>query len=177
MDEPLENLYFNWLCAKVIQLDNPTPSLKYDMLFRFLHTTEYVWLIAGDDDRFEDGVELRQEFLSELGLDDNPEWDHLPCSVFEMLVALSKRCEFATDVPYIDWFWELIENLGLRPFNDAAFGNGVRVPEILYTFIWRQYDYNGRGGLFPLEHSVHDQSETPVWYQFSDYLTDQKRMP
>ena len=176
MDEPLDNLYFNWLCAKVIQLENPTPSLRYDMLFRILHSTEYVWLIPGDDDRAEDGVELRQNFLDETGLEDDLHWEHQVCSVFEMLVAFSKRCEFATDVPYIDWFWEFIENLGLRPFNDAADGWDL-VPEILYTFVWRQYDFNGRGGLFPIEHCVHDQTQTDVWYQFSDYLTDQNRMP
>ena len=176
MDEPLDNLYFNWLCAKVIQLENPTPSLRYDKLFRILHSTEYVWLIPGDDDRAEDGVELRYTFLQETGLEDDLHWEHQTCSVFEMLMAFSKRCEFATDVPYIDWFWEFIENLGLRRYNDAA--NGFdRVDELLYIFVWRQYDFNGVGGLFPLKETTMDQTETDVWYQFSHYLVDQQRMP
>jgi hypothetical protein len=176
VDEPLENLYFNWLCAKVIQLENPTPSLKYDKLLKTLHDTEYVWLIPGDDDRAEDGVELRWNFLQESGLKTLSVWEILPCSMLEMLVAFSKRAEFATDVSHVEWFWEFIQNLGLSDFNDAAESYDP-IPEILYTFIWRQYDYAGNGGLFPIEHSVHDQRETEVWYQFCDYLVDQNRMP
>jgi len=176
MNEPLDNLYFNWLCAKVIQLENSTPSLKYDRLLRELHSTEYVWLIPGDDDRSEDGVELRWHFLQETGLGDDLSWEHLPCSAFEMLLAFSKRAEFATDVPYIEWFWEFIGNLGLKDFNDAADG-WSRVPEILYIFIWRQYDYCGNGGICPVSSSTRDQTEVDVWYQFCDYLVDQNRLP
>jgi hypothetical protein len=176
--EPLDNLYFNWLCAKVLWLEVPTPSLKFDKLFRVLHNTEYVWLIPGDDDRAEDGVELRQEFLLSAELDSNAAWEHLPCSVFEMLIGFAKRAEFATDVAFLEWFWEFIRNLGLAGFNDASYEDAwTKVDEILYIFVWRQYDYYGNGGLFPLKQSVHDQREVDVWYQFSDYLTDQNRMP
>lgn len=178
MSEPLDNLYFNWLCAKVLWIEVPTPSLKFDKLFRILHTTEYVWLIPGDDDRAEDGVELRQQFLLSAEMDGNPAWEHLPCSVFEMLIAFSHRCEFATDVPFLEWFWEFIRNLGLNGFNDAEYDEvWPKAHEILYTFVWRQYDYFGNGGLFPLKQSSQDQTEVDVWYQFSDYLIDQKRMP
>lgn len=177
MNEPLDNLYFNWLCAKVIQLENPTPSLRYDKLLKELHTTEYVWLLPGDDDRAEDGVELRQNFFDETEFDPNPDWEHLPCSVFEMLIAFSKRAEFATDVPYIDWFWEFIENLGLKEFTNANTYGWPYVSEILYKFVWRQYDHYGRGGICPLESSSQNQAEVEVWYQFCDYLVDQNRMP
>lgn len=177
MSEPLENLYFNWLCGRVIRLENPTPSLRFDKLLRFLHNTEFVWLLPGDDDRAEDGVELRQDFTTEAGLEGQEDWLHVPCSVLEMLIAFSKRCEFATDVSYREWFWEFIENLELREFNDASDFDEVRIAEILYTFVWRQYDYYGRGGIMPMESSRQDQTKVEMWYQFCDYLIDQNRMP
>lgn len=178
MIEPLENMYFNWLCAKVIRLDNPTPTLRYDRLLKILHTTEFVWLVSGDDNRAEDGTDLRRDFLLEAGAPDHPEWRALPCSIFEMLIAFSKRAEFATDVPHAQWFWEFIDNLGLREFNDASGVVAEDVADILYAFVWRQYSSNGKGGLFPLDGRLHDDMRTvEVWYQFCAYLTDQDRMP
>jgi len=178
VNEPLENLYFNWLCAKIIRLENPTPSLRYDKLLRILHNTEFVWLISGDDNRAEDGLELRREFLLEADIPDNIEWRMMPCSLFEMLIAFSRRTEFATDVPAQEWFWEFIDNLGLREFNDASPNSTEEISTILYDFVWRQYDNSGRGGgLFPIENPKHDQTQVEIWYQFCEYLVDQERMP
>ena len=178
VNEPLENIYFNWLCAKVIYLENPTPSLRFDKLLKTLHGTEFVWLISGDDNRAEDGLELRREFLLEAGIPDHPEWRMMPCSLFEMLIAFSRRTEFATDIPAHEWFWEFIDNLGLREYNDSTSITSDEIAEILYAFVWRQYDMSGRGGgLFPIEHPKHDQTQVEIWYQFCEYLTDQNRMP
>jgi hypothetical protein len=119
MDEPLENLYFNWLCAKVIRVEVPTPSLTYWNLFRKLFSTEFVWLLSGDDNRCEDGLELRREFLMESGLEGesvNP----VGCSIFEMLIGLARRLEFNTSDSTAFWFWHLLTNLGLSEINDAC---------------------------------------------------------
>jgi hypothetical protein len=94
-----------------------------------------------------------------------------------MLIAFSKRAEFATDVPHAQWFWEFIDNLGLTEFNDASEVTTDDVADILYTFVWRLYRDNGKGGLFPLEGPHQDQRKVEVWYQFCAYLTDQDRMP
>lgn len=177
MTEPLENLYFNWLSAKVNRLENPTPSLRYTKLLRALHNTQFVFLVTGDDNRVEDGVGLRWEFYLEDGQLAPPDWDVIPCSVLEMLIAFSRRASFATDTPAFDWFWEFIENLGLKEFNDSGIFPQRIVDNILDVFVWRKYDFRGRGGLFPLDNARHDQTETEIWYQFCDYLTDQNRMP
>jgi hypothetical protein len=178
MNEPLENLYFNWLCTKVNRLENPTPSLRYTKLFRILHQTEFVWLVSGDDNRVADGVELRDDFLIESGLPEDPNFMDEGCSVLEMLIAFSKRAEFATDEPYLGWFWEFIDNLGLRGYCDALFDSQQEITDILYAFVWRQYNSRGHGGgLFPLDEVIRDQTELEVWYQFCDYLADQDRMP
>ena len=177
MTEPLENMYFNWLCTKVNRLEIPTPSLRYTKLLRELHQTEFVWLVSGDDNRAEDGVGLRREFYLEAGLQEDPYFDVVPCSVLEMLIAFSRRASFATDDQPTEWFWEFIENLGLREFNDSGVLQKRLIHDRLYTFVWRQYDFRGQGGLFPLKDARHDQSELEVWYQFCDYLADQNRMP
>lgn len=179
MTEPLENLYFNWLCAKVNRPENSTPSLTYTKLLKRLHTTEFVWLVSGDDNRAEDGVDLRNDFLIEAQLPEDPMWLEEPCSVLEMLIAFSKRAEYATDSSYLGWFWEFLENLGLREFNDAAYnGFTKKIDDILFRFVWRQYDFRGRGGgMFPLQDTPQDQKEVEIWYQFCDYLNDQDRMP
>src|SRR5689334_13453147 len=131
MSEPLENLYFNWLCAKVVDVNETSPGLTYWKLFRTLHTTEFVWLLPGDDNRSEDGKELRIEFLLQADIPDDPDWRTLiECSVLEMLIAFARRTEFMSSISAREWFWIFIENLGLKEHNDANF-NGAQVDEIL----------------------------------------------
>lgn len=176
MDEPIENLYFNWLCAKVLYLENSTPSLRYDKLLRILHETEFVFTLGGDENRAEDGVSLRYNFGQELDVDD-PHWELQPCSVLEMLIAFSIRAEYMTDTPHSEWFWEFVDNLDLKGFSDASRLPRHRIHERLDRFMWRQFDWQGRGGLFPLSDTKQDQRNVEIWYQFCDYLVDQDRMP
>lgn len=171
MTEPIEESYFNWLCAKVI----PHNSRMYRDLLRILHTTEFVWVIPMDDNRVEDGLELRTDFLRETRLDNNREWMSLGCSVFEMLLAFSRRAEFQTGIAASDWFWELINNLGLSEFRQLPSDPTV-IDEILHNFIWRTYSDDGHGGLFPLRWPKRDQREVEIWYQFYEYLEDQGRL-
>ena len=176
MNEPLENLYFNWLCAKVMRVENPTPSLTYWDLLRALHGTEFVWLLSGDDNRAADGVELRVEFLIAADIPDHSDWRSQPCGLLEMLIALSRRAEFQSDISAYTWFWEFIENLGLGDCNDAACCSSEDINDVLYQLVWRTYEPNGQGGLFPMEHPKHDQTKVELWYQFFEYLADQNRL-
>ena len=173
MSEPVENLYFNWLCAKVQRVEVPTPSLTYWNLLRDLHNTEFVWLLSGDDNRAQDGLDLRLEYTRQSQILYESD---LGCSILEMLIALSKRAAWNTSINYIDWFWIFIENLGLSKFNDAYSPSHLEIEEILYRFIWRTYDYYGRGGLFPLVNPKHDQRKVEIWYQFAEYLIEQERL-
>jgi hypothetical protein len=182
MNEPLENTYFNWLCAKVINIRNNTPSTTYWTLLKTLHETEYVWLLSGDDNRAMDGMELREYFLTELDLPDEPEWRKFPgCSLLEMFIAFAYRAEFQTNgisgETASDWFWEFMDNLGLKELNDASGATPEEIGEKVYNFIWRTYDPSGKnGGLFPLERPHKDQRNVQIVYQFFAYLEDQDRM-
>ena len=178
MSEPLENAYFRWLCAKVIQNQQPsTPSLTYWRLLTILHSTEFVWLIQGDDNRAQDGIELRSDFMLECRIPDHPDWRALGCSVLEMLIAFSKRAEFMTEIPYREWFWEFIENLGLKEFNDGAEFHDEDAISIIDRFVWRTYDRNGEGGIVPITHAKEDQRHVQVWYQLCEYVVDRNKIP
>jgi hypothetical protein len=171
MPEPLEQLYFGWLRAKVLRVQNPTPSLTYDILFKTLFETEFAWQLSGDDNRAADGKELRREFLIAADLPDDEDWRrNVPCSVFEMLIAFSRRLEFQDNRPVEVWFWEMITNLGLDRANDASGVTPYEIQDTLDIFIWRQYPYNGDGGLFPMDDPSKDQREVEIWYQFCEYF-------
>lgn len=179
MDWALEDQYFKWLCAKVFFLEHyaSTPSLTHWKLLRILHSTEFVWLISGDDNRVQDGLELRDEFI--IGYTDikDVRIHQESCSILELLIGFSRRAEFMTDTRAKDWFWEFLTNLDLNKYTDGYDFDPADVEEILDTFIWRTYDRNGRGGILPVLRPKSNQRDLEIWYQFSEYLADQYRMP
>ncbi len=177
MDGPLENAYFKWLCAKVIKTQRPsTPSLTYWKLLRILHNTEFVWVVRGDDNRAEDGIELRGEFIFESKIETPPDWREIGCSLLEMLIAFSRRAQFTTGISAQDWFWEFLENLHLAELNDGYGFNEEDVEDILDGFVWRTYNMDGEGGMLPLLNPNKDQRAVEIWYQFSDYLIDRNKI-
>lgn len=171
MNEPDEQIYFNWLYNKVSFVMNPTPSLTFYSLFKALHNTEFLWTIDGDANRAQDGLDVRREFLKEARIATNEYWQSIGCSVLEMFIALSRRAEFNTDTDAKDWFWIFLDNLGLSDFSDANF-KVLKVNDIIHTFIWRNYKNNGAGGLFPLEYPRENQRRVEIWYQLHGYLSE-----
>jgi hypothetical protein len=177
MGEPLENLYFNWLCGKIIDTTKTSPNLTYWELFKVLHTTEFVWIISGDDNRCADGRELRLEFLIQADIPDDELWRTQPgCSMLEMFIAFARRAEFSTNESMEDWFWEFLFNLGLHDFCDGSRPEKQDIVDILDVFMWRTYDPNGHGSMFPNDAPNRDLRELDIWYQFNEYLTSQDRL-
>lgn len=171
MEGPLDEPYFTWLSAKVVLGDRMSQS--YLKLLHQLYETEFVWFVIGDDNRAGDGLDLRREFLRESRLENDQVWFDVGCSILEMLIGLSRRAEFQTDIASQEWFWVLIRNLNLADYNDENSYNHDHVSEILYDFVWRTYECDGTGGLFPMTNPSADQREVEIWYQFSQYLIDQ----
>ena len=167
-EEPIEAAYFRWLCAKVM----PFRERNYWGLLGILHRTEFVWLVPGDQNRLDDGLELRDEFLSESFISSHYDWNNQPCSVLEMLIGLSRRAAFQIERPVREWFWEFIENLGLKDYRRVDRIVEEDINEILYTFVWRMYTSKGEGGLFPMRRPRTDQRETEIVGQFFEYLED-----
>jgi len=173
MNEPIEEVYFNWLYSKVARVDVPTPSLTYYTLIRALHSVEFVWVVQGDENRAADGLDIRHEFLAQAHLPQDSHWLGIPCSVFEMMLALARRAEFQTDITAKEWFWIFVVNLfGHDDLSDAAHPNVKSINDILDQFLWRTYLHDGRGGMFPLSRTNYDQRKVEIWYQFNEYLVD-----
>lgn len=172
MTEHVDEAYFHWLYAKVAWREVYTPSTSFHSLLYFLHCTEYVWRLSGDDNRAEDGRDLRSEFLAQSRYRVDETWMLLDCSVLEMLIGLARRAAFATSKNTQEWFWIFLENLGLSEVSDASYASTPNLGEIVERFVWRQYDVRGRGGIFPLRYPQHDQREVELWYQFSEYVLE-----
>lgn len=173
MNEPLDELYLRWLYHQVASARVRNPARTFWTLLRKFYTTEFIWYIPNDDNRVEDGKELRYEFIDACHIQDvDIEWLEMGCSVLEMLIALSRRLSFQGEGEPRVWFWELIENLELNHYTDNGEFPEAHVEDVLNNLIWRTYDPSGRGGLFPLKYATDDQREVELWYQLSTYLLE-----
>lgn len=137
-----------------------------------MHSIEFVWLIPNDDNRAEDGRQLRREWAEEMDISVDPTWLAVGCSFLEMLIALARRLAFEGDGDPHIWFWHLLDNLNLVRCTDRSRCDPREVEDIVNTVIWRTYDRNGRGGLFPLRRPRKDQRNVELWYQMNAYLLD-----
>lgn len=173
MNAPLDEQYLTWLYSQVGSVKLRSPSRTYWSLLRRLYVKEFVWIIPNDDNRLEDGRELRYQFLEDAGIDDpDPIWMGMGCSMLEMMVALSRRLAFETEGEAKWWFWKLIANLGLERCSDSKPCSEEKVDETLDAVIWRTYAPNGQGGLFPLRDTTQDQRDVEIWYQLNAYLLE-----
>lgn len=175
MNEPLDERYFSWLYSQVASVKTRGLHRTYWSLLRQLHSKEFVWFIPNDDNRVEDGRDLRYEFLEDNDIGDvDPWWLGLGCSMFELLIGLARRLSFEAEGEPRVWFWHLIEQMDLEQYNDKAYDTRSEqvIDEACDTVIWRTYKRNGEGGLFPLRRPREDQREVELWYQLNAYLLE-----
>jgi len=173
MDKPLDELYFTWLYDQVGDTRIMNPNRTYWRMLRLMFDKEFVWFVPNDDNRIADGKDLRYEFVDAAELNDvDLDWVHKGCSMFELFVGLSRRLSFEADGEPSDWFWHMVDNLGLRRFTDNRYFGDEEIDEVLERVIWRTYGYDGSGGLFPLKNPSQDQRKVELWYQLSAYLIE-----
>ena len=166
----MRNRYFDFLCRIVGRED------EYGKLLNDLHQIEFYSLVPHDDNRAEDGKQIRERFMDEEGLHALSQSDLGECTVLEMLIGLSFRLEFETaqscwEKTPDEWFWILIDNLDLTHCNDGRYSLAEVTKNVL-NFLSRHYNSNGDGGLFPLNTSKRDQRRVEIWYQMSDYILE-----
>lgn len=182
----LKEEYFDWLCAQAGVNGRP----GYRKLCHLLHEKRFRWKIHNDDNRCQDGLELRDHFIDLMHLDEShTEVRYFlkgECTVLEMMVALAKRINGQMfDLDRKDdqterWFREMITNLNLHRFTDGIFPDKELSPvaeaeadDVLERFMERTYDIYGRGGLFPLKRRPpEDQTNVEIWYQLMLYLDE-----
>lgn len=167
----IRQYYFDWLCDFVCR-DRYSKSVSYSRLLSRLHEIEFTYLIPMDQNRAVNGVALRWRFYCETGYNMR---DEEPCSVLEMMVALAIECEETImDDPNVgnrtgQWFWSMIVNLGLGSMTDYKFDD-VYVNEVIHRFLNREYEPNGKGGLFVIRHCNRDLRDVEIWNQMCWYL-------
>lgn len=174
MNGALDEEYLAWLYHQVANPSLKNPRKTFWSLFQQLYDIEFVWTVPNDDNRVEDGRQLRCEFLEDADIPGGDGWAADPgCSFFEMLVALSRRLSEEDVGEPAEWFWHLMGNIELSECNDASRYDTERVEAIVLRVIRRTYDYDGRGGLFPLRDPHENQLDVELWYQMQAYILEQ----
>ena len=92
------NEYFEWM-TNIVCGKRFSGKMTYKKLLSCLHMITFRCEMRSDENRAEDGVDLRWRFAVDTGRENQNDWirDCLegPCSVLEMMVALAIRIEFA----------------------------------------------------------------------------------
>lgn len=160
--------YKDWL-FDIIRFDDYCD--RYERLLLYLSGRQFTWFVDHDDNRAEDGFALRWKFS------DEDFWTgRLPsrCSVLEMMIALSMRCEDAVYDPEEGdrvalWFWDMIENLGLMGMDNVGFDREY-CRKVVDRLLERRYEKNGAGGLFRTKNYEIDMRKSEIWYQMNIWL-------
>jgi hypothetical protein len=170
--------YYRWLVDTVC---NRYHAKYYSKLLRDLNEREFSWSINRDEDRAIDGITLRRRYVDEIIDNDKKSIPSMqePCSVLEMMAALSLRIEedYMHDPRSetnntTEWFWNMIINLGLDKNDDTNYD-----PELTDTclecMLDRRYRRDGKGGLFMvpgLRRDI-DMANIDIWSQMNWYIS------
>lgn len=176
MRDEIKNEYYEWL-SDIVCGERFSKNISYRKLLMQLHNTKFKHILPRDRNRADDGIDLRYRFAMnrdygyEIVLNDL----NGRCSVLEMLVALSIRCEetIMDDPDYGDrtgqWFWGMINNLGLGHMSDDKFDKDY-VNDAVTKFMSREYSPDGKGGLFTIRNCETDLRDVEIWSQLCWYL-------
>lgn len=176
-DNPIRKEYFEWLYNYVC-IGRAHANVSYKRLFNLLHNINFKYLIKNDVNRAVDGIDLRYRFS--LDVNDENVMKYLkgyPCSVLEMIIGLAIRCEetIMEDPRYGDrtkqWFWSMLSNLGLSYMTDDMFDEEYAIRRI-NIFLNREYDSDGKGGLFYIRNANDDLRNVEIWTQLCWYLNN-----
>ena len=168
--------YFEWLVDLVCK-NRFSKQNSYRQLLACLHDINFMYKNVRDQDRYTDGLDLRHRYSLECGYEYIPYDLDGPCSVLEMILALAIRCEetIMDDPAYGNrtgqWFWNMISSLGLSHMVDRIF-DVEEVEYIIRCFLYRDYDSDGRGGLFTIRNCEYDLRDVDIWTQLNWYLDE-----
>ena len=169
------NEYFDWL-YDLVRGNKGSKRISFERLLMHLHSVEFRYSIPMDQNRAMDGIDLRWRFVCERHYDVEI-LDYLdgPCSVLEMMVALALYCEeHLMDDPTIgnrtgQWFWGMIVSLGLGFMTDDRYEK-VYVNDVIQRLLDREYEPDGRGGLFTVRNCDCDLRNVEICHQLNRYI-------
>ena len=170
--QTIQNDYFEWLYSKVCTDEDHRKLLHY------LHSRNFEYYIPMDANRESDGISLRYLFASEFGIPEAvvaTEIDIYECSVLEMMIALCSRMEsdVMSDPEFGDrtseWFWLMLDNLGISFMTDKRYSE-LYLENVIGRFLAREYEPNGKGGLFVVNGVSRDLRTVEIWEQAMWFL-------
>lgn len=157
---------------------------SYDQLMDYLYDQPFCALMALDENRKDDGIELRYQFGHENGYNRDDIYEYLdcgkPCSVLEVMVGLAQRCENQITLDMDEgarperWFYPMIQSLGLSHMTNGRLDT-EEADEIMVRFLSRRYSYFGEGSLFTVNNPKYDMRKADLWYQAMWYITENSR--
>ena len=169
----VKNNYFEWLYNYVCK-GRVNNQISYRKLFMTLHSIDFDFYIRDDVNRALDGIDLRNRYATVINDESVTDILDDSCSVLEMILALAIRCEetIMDDPRYGDrtgqWFWNMISNIGIKLTDDSY--NESYVINRIYRFLERQYEPDGKGGLFYIPNCKEDLTAVDIWSQLCWYL-------
>ena len=181
MPQDLGERYFNWLYSQVCPVQDRDSPRSYTFLCDRMNQIIFDDSVPNDDNRAEEGRNLRMEFLeSRHGRRYNQRYTEMltkDVTLFEVLVALCRRATFIVDTVSMNaWFMIMLENLDVTRYSDPHYNPSCAqdIGKILRRMNDRRYKPSGKGGLFPLNHPPEDQRDTELWYQMAHFMREQQ---
>ena len=163
--------YFDWLHETVCGKWEPR-NLSFHSLLMFLFRQDFIPSCEMDESRAEDGCDLRYRFAQERNVPYaamNNATKGMPCSMLEMIVALSIRIEehIMADSEAGNrvgqWFWSMIVSLGM-----AAIYYDDKAVEGFVKFCENELTLTDGGDLKLLDSFKLWAEEIFGWYYFVD---------
>ena len=143
---------------------------EHDTLIRYLYEHPYTWQFTLDENRSAGGINMRNRYANENGILPRDVGEG-PCSILEMLIALSERMVELLTCDIYTWFWQMLDNLGLTQFDDSNFDERG-VSYILSVWLNRSYNSKGEGSLFPLKDYSGDCRNLDTWGQMNAWIAE-----
>lgn len=172
MNDYVLNDYFDWLYYSV-KRELVTKKSSYRKLLTLLHSIDFRYILELDDNRAYDGENLRWYYNEDGGDSSILQWD-APCTVLEMLIALSLKFENIMETPEedttgVDYFWLMLENLDLKYMSDDEFDKEYALSRI-NMFLDRTYEPDGNGNIIYIEDCEEDLRDVEIWTQMCWYI-------
>lgn len=173
----LQEIYFQWMSE--LAFPNVSERQQYSYLLEALHKSMFYFSVPMDENRMYDGIDLRYKFAYEqrysedeasLALSNNKS-----CSMLEMMVALSIKGDERILYDYekggrADYIFKImLESLDLTRMTNNQF-DSYYVDTQIDRVLNRDYDWNGKGGLFTVKNPRRDMRLVDIWYQMNWYL-------
>lgn len=161
--------YFEWLCNKV-------RGEYYHELLYALYDIQFHSSNELDKNRISYALALRDEYEAR-GLAGCPVEG---CTVLEVMMSMAIRCEDTVmNNPNkgdrtLDWFWQMIDNLGFSKFTDGAWNAAmlVNVNRTINDWLERRFKRNGLGSPWPLSEGRKDCRRVDLWTAMMWYMSE-----